>query len=102
MKERLRDASKSAGYGDTLSKSCCWYETEGGVRKEEVGWNDAVVDRCDDHAEARVEDHDRNLDDGMVSHGVTNAADCLGAVEARHVARRLDCLVQRKAHRVDG
>ena len=96
-------------YGGTSSKSYCWYETEGGVRKEEVGWNDAVEDRCDAHAEAHVEvhveahvkAHDRALDDGTAARGVTNAADCHGAVEARCMAHLLDHLVQKKTHLVD-
>lgn len=78
---------------------------EGGVQKEEVGWSDAVVHHCDAHAEARVEAHveahDRSLDDEVVAHGVTNAADCHDAVEARHMAHPLDRLVQKKTHLVD-
>lgn len=99
--EHPKDAWKSAVYGDTSSKSCCWYETEGGVRREEVGWSDAVVDHCDAHAEAHDEAHDRNLDDGMVAHDVEHAADCYGAVEARYTVHRLGRLVQKKTHLVD-
>lgn len=83
-------------YEDKLSKSCCWYETEAGVRTEEVGWSDAVVDHCDARVEVHVEAHDRNLDGGMMDHGVAYAADCHVAVEARYMAHRPDRLVRKK------
>lgn len=57
-----------------------------------------MVDHSDAHAAAHVEDRDRNLDDGMVVHGETNAADCLGAVEARYMALHLEFLVRKKTH----
>lgn len=83
--------------GGTSSKSCCWYETEDGVQREGVDWGDAVVDRCETHVEVHV----RNLGDGMMAHGVANAEDDHGAVEARHMGHRLGHLVQRQAHPVD-